>query len=117
MGLATAGLPPVIHVRGGKPELLRTPNMILGASAEASFYKMERFLLPGDHIVLFTDGLVESVPSFFSLPPEAVSAAFTDQDDYTAEAVAEAFRQRLPGQVFTDDVTVLSLEILPESGK
>lgn len=117
MGLATAGLPPVIHVRGGKPELLRTPNMILGASAETSFYKMERFLLPGDHILLFTDGLVESVPSFFSHPPEAVAAAFSDQADYSAEAVAEAFRQRLPGQVFTDDVTVLSLEILPDSGK
>jgi sigma-B regulation protein RsbU (phosphoserine phosphatase) len=113
LAVATAGLPAVIHLRNAQPEVLRTPNHILGAFPDTEFYKIERFLQPGDHIILYTDGLVESIPTFFTVEPDAVTAALAEMTDYSAQAISDFFLAKLPGATFTDDVTVLSLEILP----
>jgi sigma-B regulation protein RsbU (phosphoserine phosphatase) len=114
LSLATAGLPPVAHIRNGTPELLGTPNHMLGAFPDTPFYKTERFLLPGDRIIMSTDGLVESVPEFFHLSTELEIGILAQRADYSAESIVEDCRKLLPGATFTDDVTVLSLEILPD---
>lgn len=114
LSLATAGLPPVAHIRDGQPELLGTPNHMLGAFPDTPFYKTERFLTPGDRIVMSTDGLVESVPEFFHLSAELEIGILASRADYSAKAIVEDCRKLLPGAAFTDDVTVISLEILAE---
>ena len=111
LAIATAGLPPVIHVRNGIPELLRTPNRILGAFPDAPFYKTERALLPGDRVIFFTDGVVESVQSFHCLSPEEYLPILTRRDDYSAEALRDEFRTLISGGAFTDDATIVSLAI------
>jgi len=111
LAIATAGLPPVIHVRNGIPELLRTPNRILGAFPDAPFYKTERALLPGDRVIFFTDGVVESVQAFHCLSPEEYLPILTRCDDYSAEALRDKFRTLISGGAFTDDATIVSLAV------
>jgi len=111
LAVATAGLPPVIHIRDGSPELLITPNHMLGVFPETAYFKTERFLHPGDRIVIHTDGLTESVPAFFTLANEETTKQFTGRTDYGMETILGDFKALLPGAQFTDDVTVISLEI------
>jgi len=109
LSIATAGLPPVLHIRNGVPELLRTPNRILGAFPDVPFYKTERALLPGDRVVFFTDGLVESVKDFHCLTTEEYLPLLTRCPDYSAEAIRDKFRPLIGGGTFSDDATVISL--------
>ncbi|WP_248782608.1 PP2C family protein-serine/threonine phosphatase [Kitasatospora setae] len=52
-------LPPLL-VRGGKARLLEAPaGMLLGAATHAHYEAATLDLLPGDHLLLYTDGLVE----------------------------------------------------------
>lgn len=52
-------LPPLL-VRGGRAAFLEQPRgSLLGASSEASYGQAVIDLLPGDHLLLYTDGLVE----------------------------------------------------------
>jgi len=111
LSIATAGLPPLLHIRKGIPEILRTPNRILGAFPDTPFYKTERALLSGDRIVFFTDGLVESVPSFHYLTPEEYLPLLTRCEDYSADAIRDKFKPLIAGGEFTDDVTVISLRV------
>jgi serine phosphatase RsbU (regulator of sigma subunit) len=112
LAVATAGCPPVIHVRAGMPEPLSTPNKVLGAIPDTVYYKTERFLAPGDRVILFTDGLTESVPRHFTMPAGDLLARFAKRDDYAADSIIADFRAHLPGQAFTDDATLISLEML-----
>ena len=111
LAVATAGLPPVIHIRDGSPELLNTPNHMLGVFPETAYFKTERFLHPGDRIVIHTDGLTESVPAFFTVSQEETARMFTERTDYGMRTILGDFKALLPGAKFTDDVTVISMEI------
>ena len=114
LSIATAGLPPIIHVRNGSPELLLTPNHLLGAFPDTPFYKTERVMYPGDNIIMITDGLLESVPDFFSISQEKLSVLFTNRTDFSARVISEDLRKCFPGGKFTDDATVVSLKIQSE---
>ncbi len=116
LSIATAGMPPVAHVRDGKAELISTPNRILGGFPDTPFYKTERFLNPGDTVILATDGLVEVVQDFYHAPNDRVEELLTGRPDYRAEGIIECFREILPGKTFTDDVTLIALTIKETSG-
>lgn len=111
LSLATAGIPPVLQVRQGVPEALSTPNPVPGAFPDSKYYKTERVILPGDRIIMFTDGLAESAPTFFALGESGVLELCANRKDYSAEALRSAFVKILPEGRFTDDVTIISMEI------
>ncbi|MFI5531811.1 PP2C family protein-serine/threonine phosphatase [Kitasatospora sp. NPDC051853] len=55
-----AGHPPPLLLRGGEARFLPSPDGILLGVAEAPGYQAATLdLLPGDHLLLYTDGLVE----------------------------------------------------------
>jgi len=110
LAVATAGMPALIHLRDGKPEALRTPNPMLGAFPKAEFYKTERVFLPGDRVLLHTDGLVESVPHFFTVSEELENTIVSKNMHRTAEALVEDFRMFIPENHFTDDVTLIAID-------
>lgn len=112
--IATAGLPAAIHIRDGVPDLLHTPNPMLGAFLDTPYFKTERFLLPGDRLILMTDGLIESPSECFSLPKETLIQKFSNREDYSTKSISEDLRMLLPNQVFVDDVTIVSIQILQE---
>lgn len=112
LAVATAGCQPVIHVRAGMPEPLSTPNRVLGAIPKTVYYKTERFLAPGDRVILFTDGLIESAAHHFTLSGETMLSLFTKRETYAAADIIADFRARMPGGAFTDDATLISMEML-----
>lgn len=59
MWVRAGHLPPLL-IRGGRAEFLEQPRgALLGAAFEASYEQAVIGLLPGDHLLLYTDGLVE----------------------------------------------------------
>jgi serine phosphatase RsbU (regulator of sigma subunit) len=57
---ATAGHPPILHVRSGSVQPLRTVNVALGMRADTAFATGEIAGEPGDLFVLYTDGILET---------------------------------------------------------
>ncbi|WP_372405050.1 SpoIIE family protein phosphatase [Streptomyces luteireticuli] len=59
---AQAGHPPPLLVRRGRAEFLTPPDgILLGAQARPVYGRAEFRIEPGDHLLLYTDGLVERV--------------------------------------------------------
>ncbi|MEV4439952.1 SpoIIE family protein phosphatase [Streptomyces sp. NPDC049577] len=57
---AQAGHPPLLLLRGGRAQFLTHPRgILLGATPDASYGEAEFRLEPGDHLLFYTDGLVE----------------------------------------------------------
>ncbi len=57
---AQAGHPPPLLLRRGRAEYLRHPQgILLGATLKPSYSEATCRLEPGDHLVLYTDGLIE----------------------------------------------------------
>lgn len=59
--LASAGHPPVLHVREGREtRLIRRTGPALGLAVDARFHEERLWLAPGDRMLLYTDGLLPS---------------------------------------------------------
>ncbi|HEV2129531.1 MAG TPA: SpoIIE family protein phosphatase [Longimicrobiaceae bacterium] len=106
--LASAGHPPVLHLRaGGEARLIRRTGPALGLTADARFGE-ERFPLEaGDRLLLYTDGLLQSgtaaeserLRQLLSLHPSSA-------EEVLAELLGEAQSARVKGED-PDDVTLL----------
>jgi serine phosphatase RsbU (regulator of sigma subunit) len=56
----SAGHLPLLLLRGGRAELLEAPHdLLLGAVPAVGYEEAQTRLLPGDLLILYTDGLVE----------------------------------------------------------
>ncbi|NKY15992.1 PP2C family protein-serine/threonine phosphatase [Streptomyces somaliensis] len=109
-------LPPLL-VRGGRAGYLARPaGIVLGAGPDASYEERRLAVLPGDHLLLYTDGLVER-------PGEDLAAGLDRLARLAAVAVrgaagAERLTVRLAdalSPVRRDDVCLLHLT-LPDDG-
>jgi serine phosphatase RsbU (regulator of sigma subunit) len=88
---------------------------MLGAFIDAPFTQVEREFVPGDRLFLFTDGLIESVPHFFTMKGPEVISTLQTMPEQPIENIVATFRSALPGGCFTDDVTLMSILFLPEA--
>ncbi|GLW72748.1 hypothetical protein Kpho02_50470 [Kitasatospora phosalacinea] len=85
-----AGHPPPLLVRDGRARFLPSPQgILLGASATPHYGAATVDLLPGDHLLFYTDGLVEQ-------PGESIDAGLA--------RLADAARAHADGPRFLDDV-------------
>jgi serine phosphatase RsbU (regulator of sigma subunit) len=87
---------------------------VLGAFVDAQFLQIERNYREGDQLFLFTDGLIESVPHFFSMKDESIIDLINKYREQPIETIVAAFRSSLPGGKFTDDVTLISIHLTSE---
>jgi sigma-B regulation protein RsbU (phosphoserine phosphatase) len=104
-------LPPIL-VRGGKPERLEVNGMVVGAFPFAKYDESKLTLLPGDLLVLFTDGVSEPENEYGEMFGEdrltelVVKNAHLD-DDEIIRIVAAAVHQWTGSDVLQDDMTLL----------
>jgi sigma-B regulation protein RsbU (phosphoserine phosphatase) len=56
---SAAGHPPLLHMRGGKLELIESNGLLLGVLPEAEYPLWEMAIQAGDRFLLYTDGVSE----------------------------------------------------------
>lgn len=110
-------LPPVLLRAGGQTEELGTCGPLLGVFADARHLTLEATLAPGDTLLLYTDGVSESLaPDGAELDVERLGAIARGQLEATAaelvEKVTAAARQSAGSQLLADDFTLVVLRRL-----
>jgi hypothetical protein len=112
-----AGHPPplVLHPAGDAEFVPARPNLVLGVDPSASFVESTVLLDPGSCVLLYTDGLVETVSRAL---PEGLDtlrgwAHEWDVDDSCEALVETLIRRARAGLPVADDVAVLALRHLP----
>jgi len=109
--LAAAGHPPAIHVTDEGPVQLGG-GAVLGAWADVPIPKHERLLLPGETLVLATDGWFEAGPAETHLPPEALGSLALSFADLELAEMTECLRQDAisrSGGPLRDDLVLMTV--------
>jgi len=112
---ARAGHPaPVLVHRDGVFESLEADGCLLGVFDDAEFESREVSLEPGDRIVLYTDGVCDSLAletnaKFTEIFESALTLPRADMMMEITSRVEEACAEGMQ----TDDITVMSLDIEP----
>jgi PAS domain S-box-containing protein len=111
LSLAAAGHPPAIHVTGEGPVQLGG-GAVLGAWADAPLPSHERELLPGETLVLATDGWFEGGPPETHVGPEALAGLAHSFADLDLAEMTECLRQDAiarSGGHLRDDMVLLTV--------
>ncbi len=120
---ASAGHDPplLIEVGGNVEALLSESGPAIGVEAVASYPLVERYVAPGDTLVLFTDGVTEAAAADGSLYGlDRLSALLRERapDEEPAALVrriADAVGAHAPSFHATDDLTVLAVTLAPRN--
>jgi PAS domain S-box-containing protein len=116
LSLAAAGHPPAIHVTSGGPVQLGG-GAVLGAWADAPLPSHETELLPGETLVLATDGWFESGPPETHVAADALGELARSFADLDLAEMTECLRQDAisrSGGHLRDDMVLLAVR--PGSG-
>jgi PAS domain S-box-containing protein len=108
-------LPLIVRAAGGV-ESAGHPGTLLGFAAVPNLVDSEHALEPGDAMVLFTDGVIESRPIERALGPAGLAELLSQCSGWTAEAIAELIEQAVEEHSEgrqNDDVAVLVLRVVP----
>jgi sigma-B regulation protein RsbU (phosphoserine phosphatase) len=124
---AGAGHPPLLHTsrsngqarKAGSREV-EANGLMLGLFPEATYSSMEIQLDPGDRIVLYTDGILESMNTAREEFGKSRLKKFLDASASSASHLADALLLELrrwsatdAGRAQDDDITLLVLDFLP----
>ncbi|MBP7495879.1 MAG: SpoIIE family protein phosphatase [Spirochaetales bacterium] len=111
MEVVIAGMPPILYIGQEQQEAIRSENPMLGVSIGTECHSITYPIFPGDRIILFTDGLIESISSASNLSSKELINIAVQSPDYSAETIYKTYRNLMLNYQFTDDVTILSIEI------
>ncbi len=104
--------PPIVAPAGGTVDYLPGGGMLLGVDPAATFAPGNRQLLPGDALVLYTDGIVEAERDYFKGMSDletAIRAELAAPSDNIAEGIQyRIFNESAP----RDDSALLVLKVL-----
>jgi PAS domain S-box-containing protein len=115
--VASGGHPlPVIVRASGRVETAGEAGTLLGFAAVPDMVDVEYSLDPGDAVVFYTDGVIESRPIERALGVDGLTELLRSCSGWSAEAIAEmveqAVAERSEGRQ-NDDVALLVLRVLP----
>ena len=102
--------------------VLESTGAYCGMLEDARYEEREVELAPGDHLLLYTDGLTEAMdPAGDPFTAERLEALVREEPERdagaTIEAVLRDLERHLDGQPAEDDVTLLGIDILPRKVK
>lgn len=107
--------PPVIKRRGEAAALLKTrPGLVLGAMGDITYKSYGETLLPGDMILLYTDGVTEANDDYKEFyGEERLLGKVDEMQDRPVDEIVEAIRSdvldHMGGSEQFDDITMLLL--------
>jgi serine phosphatase RsbU (regulator of sigma subunit) len=106
--------PPVLRRVDGTVELLDTaPDLLLGYDPAARRHDHVVELVPGDTLLLYTDGLVERRDSDLSDGLELLRATLDELGSPPIEELCDALLARLLPARADDDVALVALRVRP----
>ncbi|WP_369776700.1 SpoIIE family protein phosphatase [Streptomyces sp. R33] len=110
-----AGHPPPLLVRGDRASFLeQPPGTLLGATFDASYGQAVIDLMPGDHLLLYTDGLVEEPGEDLDVGLDRLAAtALRLLREGRGETLARTLAALCPGN--RDDICVLDIHVPDDS--
>ncbi|MDG4533809.1 SpoIIE family protein phosphatase [Streptomyces sp. AV19] len=109
---AQAGHLPPLLVRRGTAEFLTPPGgVLLGAVAEPSYGRAECRLEPGDHLLLYTDGLVERPRELLDEGLARLAGAARSELGGPGPGSLDALLARLLPKEQRDDVCLLDMHL------
>ncbi len=118
LSYALAGHEPPVLLRGetGRTELLRANGLLLGVQENAQFELKERRFVPGDTLVLYTDGLTEGRYRRKPFGIERVREFLRNNRDRTAQELLDGIvtaRMRYTENRMTDDTSIVIIRARP----
>jgi PAS domain S-box-containing protein len=116
--LVLAGHPPAFHLRGGRPELAGVFAPFLGAYAHGEWTPVTVHLEPGDQLVLYTDGVIDTVGEHERFGEDRLASVLHGAAG-AADAVAriEAAVRSFARGPQVDDIAVIAVERLSVAGR
>ena len=110
---------PILVSSGGRSEYLETTAMPVGLLLEAEFTPQRKQLLPGDRIVIYSDGVTEAQNArneFFGRKRlrETVLAHAADPGRELHDAVLREVKNFIDAAPQADDITLVVVEYRPE---
>lgn len=121
--LSSAGHPPLILQRDGVLHSLNADGPLLGLQESPEYQTAAMAIRDGDRIVLYTDGVYEDWPEMDESEDtrawyQAIAAQIRSSSQDFPAALLEAIRRLRRDSPFSDDVTILSVDIgTIQSGK
>jgi serine phosphatase RsbU (regulator of sigma subunit) len=108
-------LPPLLLHADGRVAMLATPpERLLGAESTCPRTDHELVVRPGDAVVLYTDGLVETGRTGLDEGIDRLARALTDLHDLPLDELCDRLLEQLvPGRA-DDDIALLVLRARPE---
>ncbi len=112
--LILAGHPPAYHLHAGEPTPVGVFAPFLGLSDEVAWQPSTVKLAPGDQLVLYTDGVTDTVGETERFGEERLAAALrgSPSADDAVRQIYEALRHFARGAQ-SDDTAILVLERVP----
>jgi phosphoserine phosphatase RsbU/P len=118
LAYTSAGHPPILLLRAnGAIESLEEGGLVLAFTPDASYSNVSIPLDPGDRLLLYTDGLLETADqrgTFFGdarLFESLRDAASLNLPASFAHLIGDLKSWRGPNAPFTDDVTLVTVEL------
>ena len=114
--------PPLLIRDGSEPRALERGGTVVGMLDGLTFEEETVPLAPGDRVVLYTDGLSEAIGADGTMfgDERVLETVRGLSPDLSAEAVCDALLARLSAWLGAreagDDVTVMTLRVLPSAG-
>jgi sigma-B regulation protein RsbU (phosphoserine phosphatase) len=115
---SAAGHPPLLHMRGGKLELIESNGLLLGVLPEAEYPLWEMAIQAGDRFLLYTDGVSEpengSGEAFGAHRlEEVVLMNQTSEPSALLEEVLAGIRSWQPAATEQkDDITMVAIDVV-----
>jgi PAS domain S-box-containing protein len=109
-----AGHPPALHLRGGVPSPVGTFAPLLGVYDKADWEAVTLVLQPGDQLVLYTDGVIDTVGEHERFGEARLAEALTGAQSAvdSVRRIQEAVSGFAQGAQ-VDDTAVLAVERVP----
>ena len=112
--LAVAGHPAPLVVRAdGTVERTAAHGTILGAFADPAFHTCAVVLEPGDAIVVYSDGILDSEVDGAEVDEDRVAGWLAGAPAIGAHALVDRLGRALEGVGLRDDVAVMALRWAP----